>query len=125
MAQRSLLSTLEQIPQTQTIETVITGLVATTSVYNANAPMKLRVIDCYYVMTQAGGGACTGTLQTAGAAAITDAMNINAGDRDIVRAAEINDANADIAADGTLNFAISAATGVSAGRLYTTVQFIQ
>jgi len=115
---KGLLQTLEQAAPSFWIETVITGLAAQTHVYNADCPCKVRVIDCHYVMTQAGGGACTGRLDD-GAANITDAMNINQVDNTLVRAAQIVNAAFDIDAGGTLDFTISAFAGETAGLLYT------
>ena len=122
MTVMSRLQTLDQVSPYFTVEAVIAGTALETHVIE-NADFPVRVCDCHYVMTQAGGGACTGTLDN-GANGITDAMDVNAGDRDIVRAVEINDLYADIAAGGDLDFTLSAATGVTAGRVYVLCQML-
>jgi len=122
MTVRSTLQTLDQATPYFTVEKVILGTALETHVIE-DADFPFRVCDCHYVMTQAGGGACTGTLDN-GTANITDAMDVNVGDRDIVRAVEINDANADIAAGGDLDYTLSVATGVTAGRVYVLCQML-
>lgn len=65
---------------------------------------KIRVIDAWLVKTNgAGGGA--GSIQVKnGTSAVTDAMSIDVADTTITRATQINDANHEIAAGGTLRF---------------------
>lgn len=62
---------------------------------------KVRVIDAWIVNTAAGGAGDTITVKN-GANAITDAMDANKADTTITRATQINDANHEIAAAGTL-----------------------
>lgn len=73
---------------------------------NANVDVtltyKTRVIDAWAVMAGAGTAGCTLVVGNAGNA-ITDTMDVSAlGDRDVARCGEINDANHEIAAAGTL-----------------------
>ena len=65
---------------------------------------RVRVIDAWLVKTANASSAHANTMQVANAAnAITNAMSLNnVADTTIVRAAAINDANAEIAAGGTL-----------------------
>jgi hypothetical protein len=69
---------------------------------------KLRVIDAWCVKEAADGHATEDTIQISnGANAITDAMAIGANDdKSVTRAAEIDDANQEIAAAGTLRVAV-------------------
>lgn len=63
---------------------------------------KSRVIDAWLVKTNANGGGA-GTIQVLnGSNAITNAMSIDINDTTIARATQINDANHEIAAGGTL-----------------------
>lgn len=74
----------------------VTGNVDTTLTH------KTRVVDAWLVKTAAAGGGA-GTIQVKnGASAITDAMSIDVNDQAIARAASIDDAQAEIAAGGTL-----------------------
>ena len=69
---------------------------------------KTRVIDAWLVLR--GAGVSTTTLQVKnGANAITDAMAASGSDKALVRAAEIDDAQWEIAAGGTLR--VTSATG--------------
>ena len=63
---------------------------------------KTRVVDCWLIKrTAAGGGA--GTIQVKnGANAISSTMTIDVADNTVTRTTEINDANHEIAAAGTL-----------------------
>lgn len=71
---------------------------------------KTRVIDAYTVLR--GAGVTSATLQVFnGASAITDAMDVSGSDKDIVRAASLDDAAWEIAAGGTLR--ITSATGAT------------
>lgn len=71
---------------------------------------KTRVIDAWVVMTGAGVASCTLVVGNA-ANAITDAMDVSGSDKAIVRAAEIDDAQHEIAAAGTLR--ITTAVGAT------------
>ncbi len=71
---------------------------------------KTRVIDAWCVPVGAGAAADTITVKNA-ANAITDAMDCNVADNVMVRAAQIADANHEIAAGGTLR--ITGASAVS------------
>lgn len=71
---------------------------------------KIRVLDLYLVLR--GAGIATTTLQVKnGANAITDAMDASGSDTDLVRAGNIDDANYEIAATGTLR--VTSATGAT------------
>lgn len=71
---------------------------------------KTRVVDVWAVMTAAQTAGSTLTVKNS-TTAITDAFSTaSAGDRDIVRAGEINDASHEIAAAGTLRIS-KASTG--------------
>lgn len=71
---------------------------------------KVRVLDAYLILR--GAGVATTTLQIFnGANAITDAMAASGSDTDLVRAANIDDANYEIAAAGTLR--VTSATGAT------------
>lgn len=82
---------------------------------------KVRVIDVWAQHT-GGAGETSDTIQLLSTGdAITDAMSWAGGDNDIVRAAEINDANATVAAGGILRATTTdddAGTDVGAGVLY-------
>lgn len=71
------------------------------------AGFGLRIIDLWFVKTDAlAGGASTLQLQTAaGAANVTDALNINTADEVIVRAGQINDVSHDFAASAGMRIA--------------------
>ena len=71
---------------------------------------KVRVLDAYLILK--GAGVATTTLQVFnGANAITDVMAASGSDTDLVRAANIDDANYEIAAAGTLR--VTSATGAT------------
>jgi len=71
---------------------------------------KTRVIDAWLVLR--GAGVSTTTLQVKnGTSAITDAMAASGSDKDIVRAASLDDAAYEIAAGGTLR--VTSATGAT------------
>lgn len=72
---------------------------------------KTRVLAVHCVATAAGGGGDTVTVGN-GASAITDAMDLNVGDKVVVRAATVDDAQHEIAAGGTLR--VSGASAVNA-----------
>jgi len=65
---------------------------------------KIRVLDAHVILRGAGVGSETLTIQNAGNA-ITDAISVAGSDTAIVRAAQINDANYEISAGGTLRVA--------------------
>jgi hypothetical protein len=71
---------------------------------------KTRIINAWAVKTAGNGGAGDTVTVQNGANAITDAMSLNCVDTTIVRAGTINDANAEIAAGGTLRVAANDAT---------------
>jgi hypothetical protein len=73
---------------------------ATTSVYTNNAPFKFRVLDCWTVST-VGGNDSTCTVDD-GANVIVTAFAVGVGDKDIARAAEIDDAEHEVASAGSL-----------------------
>lgn len=62
---------------------------------------KTRVIDAWVVLTGAGITSTILTIKNT-AGAITDGMDVSGSDTDLVRAANIDDANHEIAAGGTL-----------------------
>lgn len=71
---------------------------------------KTRVIDAWAVLKGAGTAGCTITVKN-GATAISDAMDVSAGgDKDVFRVGEIDDAQHEIAAAGTLRIS-KASTG--------------
>ena len=71
---------------------------------------KTRVIDAWLIL--GGAGVATTTLQVKNAAnAITDAMAASGSDKDLVRAAVIDEAYHEIAAGGTLR--VTSATGAT------------
>lgn len=75
---------------------------ATGDVDFTGVPYKIRVIDVWLVKTtNAGGGAGTIQLKN-GANAISSAMSIDIADKTIARTTEIDDAQSDVAAAGTL-----------------------
>lgn len=78
---------------------------------------KTRIIDAWVVLTAAGNAGNTYTVQSAGNA-ITDAITPGASDTTLARAAQINDANHEIAAAGTLRVAHVRAGGSSAAIVY-------
>lgn len=85
------------IPVVHTIA-IAAGALAETNVVLTH---KTRVIDAWIVLT--GAGVATTTLKVQnGATTITDAMDVSGSDKDIVRAASIDDAQHEIAAGGTL-----------------------
>jgi len=81
----------------------------------------VRVIDVWAVHT-GGAGEASDTIQVLnGTNAITDAMDWSGADNAIVRAGEINDANHEIAAAGTLRVTTTdddAGDDVGAGKVY-------
>lgn len=79
---------------------------------------KIRVIDGWFVKT-AGNGSSSNTVTIQNStSAITDAMDANINDTLNVRAAQINDANHEIDAGGTLRVAVSKSGGNAAGIAY-------
>lgn len=83
---------------------------------------KTRIIDAWLVKTAnaSSNDANSMQLQTAAAAAITDAMSLqNVADTTIVRATQINDANHEIAAGGTLR--IRRVRAVAGGQVGCTI----
>jgi hypothetical protein len=78
---------------------------------------KTRVIDAWVVLTAAGNVGNTYTVKN-GATAITDAFVSAGGDRDIGRAGEIDDAQHEVAAAGTLRVSYARAGGSSAAIVY-------
>jgi len=86
----------------------------------SGAPRALRVID-FICENQAANGANANTVQlcaaAAGASAISDALALNGKvDTDIVRAANIDDANASVAAGGALYIDVTKVGGTMGGR---------
>lgn len=78
---------------------------------------KTRVIDAWVVLTAAGDPANTYTVKNAGNA-ITDAITPGATDTTLARAGQINDANWDIAAAGTLRVSHVRTGGSSAAVVF-------
>ena len=72
---------------------------------------KTRVLDVWAVKTAANGGAGDTVTIKNGATAITDALDLNAVDKTVVRAGTIDDAQHEIAAAGTLR--VTAANGTN------------
>lgn len=84
---------------------------------------KFTVVDAHAILVGADGTASDTYQVFNGSSAITDAISIaSADDRDIVRAGEINDANMEIAADGTLKVTVTdgGSTDVPALHVYVT-----
>lgn len=82
----------------------LTNQAAAVNIFNANAPFKFRIIGAYSVATSADGG--TWKLNNGaggGGTDITDVVTVAASDKDIDRAAELDDAAWDIAASGSLS----------------------
>jgi hypothetical protein len=71
---------------------------------------KTRVIDAWLVLRGPGVATTTLTVKN-GATAITNAMAASGSDKDVVRAAAIDDASYEIAAGGTLR--VTSATGAT------------
>ena len=71
---------------------------------------KTRVIDAWLILRGTGVATTTLTVKN-GATAITNAMAASGADKDLVRAASIDDAQHEIAAAGTLR--VTSATGVT------------
>jgi hypothetical protein len=69
---------------------------------DVTADHKIRVIDAWAVKTDANGGSGDTVTVKNGSSAITDALDLNVSDTAIARAGQIDDANHEIAADGTL-----------------------
>lgn len=78
---------------------------------------KTRVIDAWVVLTAAGNAGNTYTVQNSGSA-ITNAITPGSSDTTLARAAQINDANHEISAAGTLRVAHVRAGGSSAAIVY-------
>ena len=74
---------------------------------------KIRVVDVWAVKTAANGGAGDTVTVKNGATAITDAMDLNATDKSVVRAGTIDDAQHEIAAGGTLRATAAQATNAA------------
>ncbi len=72
---------------------------------------KIRVLDVWAVATAAGGAGDTITVKN-GATAITDAVDLNVGDKVVKRASTIDAAQHEIAAGGTLR--VTGASAVNA-----------
>lgn len=86
--------------------------VALTGDVNITVPYKVRVVDAWAVATAAGAAGDTVQVKN-GANAITNALDFGAAaDQDVVRAADIDDANHEIAAAGTLR--VTGASAVNA-----------
>lgn len=84
------------------VEHIVVVPAGTTGDVDVTLTHKTRVTDVHLVKTTAAGGGA-GTIQVKNAGnAITDAMSIDVNDKAVVRAAEIDDANHEIAAGGTL-----------------------
>lgn len=87
-----------------TITYAITNQAAAVNVFNANAPFKFRVIDAYSVNQSGDGG--TWKLNNGAAGTGTDlhsAVTVAAGDTDIDRIVDLNDAAWEIAGGGSLS----------------------
>ena len=78
---------------------------------------KIRIIDVWFVKTTAAGGAGAVLTVSEAANAITDALDLNVADKIIVRAAEIDDAEHEIPAGGTLRVVTASGTD-HAGECY-------
>lgn len=78
---------------------------------------KTRIIDAWVVLTAAGDAGNTYTVKNAGNA-ITDAITPGAADTTLKRAAQINDANHEIAAAGSLRVSHARIGGSSAAIVY-------
>lgn len=77
---------------------------------NVTLTHKTRIVDAWAVLKGAGTAGCLITVKN-GATAITDAMDVSAGgDRDVFRCGEIDDAQQEISAAGTLRVS-KASTG--------------
>lgn len=100
---------------------VFDGSALEVHIFDAAVPRKLRIIDAWVLITAAGGAGTTLTLDD-GTDAITDAIDIyntgGVGDKDIVRAGEIDDAKSDLAAGDTLDITLSNTTTAPEGIVY-------
>lgn len=84
---------------------VVTGA-GTVQIYNANCPSKFRVVDMWFVCTDANAGT---VKLTDGTNDITNAVTHGTTDKAVVRVGTIDDAYWDLAPGATLN--VVAATG--------------
>lgn len=80
---------------------------------------KVRVIDAHHVLRGAGVGSAVFTVKN-GANAITNAMAASGSDKDLVRAASIDDAYYEIAAGGTLRVTGSGGASMPAALVIVT-----
>ena len=81
---------------------------ATSVIFNANVPFKLRIIDAWSISTT-GGNSGTWIVDD-GTTNVVNAVTWGTGDNDIARAAEIRDATFDIAEGGTIRVVNSVST---------------
>ncbi len=92
----------------------LTGLfrqvIAGAGTINIVMDRNVEVIDSWCVKTNDVGGAGDEVTVQNGAAAITDAMDLDAADTTVVRAGQINDANYQIDAGDQLRFVTAEAT---------------
>lgn len=75
---------------------------------------QIRVNDCWFVKTNGAGGAGDTLAVQNAAVPISDLMSTNVADQVLVRAATIDDAQATIAASGTLRIVTTGAGDVAA-----------
>lgn len=94
------------------------------STKNVTVDSKIRVIDAWCVLNGAGAASDTVTVQETGNA-ITDAMDVSGSDTDIVRAGQIDDANHEIDAGGTLRVVHSDDSGSDAPSITVYVQAVR
>lgn len=105
-----------EFSQTTTVALVIQDGASNTYDFTG-LPYKCRVIDAWSVNTAVGNAGNTYQVGNGGLA-ITDAFSSAGGDRDIGRAGEIDDANHEILAAGTIRVTTVRAGGSSAAIVY-------
>ena len=102
-------------------EKAFDGTAAEVHIFDGDCPRKLRLIDASVLITTAGASAAAVTLTLDdGTNAITDAMAVNSGGgvvpvNTIVRAGKIDNTEAAIDVDGTLDITLSTTTNAPAG----------
>lgn len=84
-----------------------------TADYDFKTPFALRVIDVVVIKTSAAGGAGDTVTVKNGSTAITDAIDVNDADKTVSRPTTIDDAQFDVAAEGTLRVSSNDATNPS------------
>ena len=102
-------------------KTYADGVTGDVAIFDGDCPRKIRIIDAW-VENRGANGANANSIQVcaaeAGASAITDAMDLTSvADTGIVRAAEIDDANGTIDADGDLYLRRTKAGGTMGGNV--------